>query len=267
MSNSKPTTEKDNSSKEVIKFPTEIINLPSKGLLYPKDNILSQGKLEMKYMTAREEDILTNQNYIKSGIVIDKLLQALIVTPINYDDLLVGDKNAIMIAARILGYGSEYTFEYDGDLVAIDLSKLEEKPLNEDLITPNVNEFTFTLPHSKNVITFKIPTHGDEKKIESEIKGLQKFSKIASHELSTRLKHLITAINGDTERKTIREFVDNYFLAKDSAAFRDYLRTVSPDMNLNISFETESGDLVEGVRLPMNTSFFWPDAGVQSQSV
>jgi len=267
MSNTKPTIEKDDSSREKPKFPTEIINLPSKGLLYPKDNILSKGTLEMKYMTAKEEDILTNQNYIKQGIVIDKLLQALIVTPINYDDLLVGDKNAVMIAARILGYGSEYTFEYDGDLVAIDLSKLEEKPLNESLITPHVNEFTYTLPHSKNIITFKIPTHGDEKKIDAEVKGLQKISKIASHELSTRLKHIITAVNGDTERKAIREFVDNYFLAKDSVAFREYIRTVSPDINLNISFETENGDLVEGVKLPMNTSFFWPDAGVQSQSV
>ncbi len=62
-------------------FPTEEVTLPSKGLIYPKDNPLAKGVLEMKYMTAREEDILTNDSYIKNGTVIDKLLQSLIITP------------------------------------------------------------------------------------------------------------------------------------------------------------------------------------------
>ena len=83
-------------SESKFKFPTEVIDLPSKGLLYPKENPLSSGKVEMKYMTAREEDILTNQNYIKNGTVIDELLKSLIITKINYNDLVVGDKNAIM---------------------------------------------------------------------------------------------------------------------------------------------------------------------------
>jgi hypothetical protein len=98
-----------------FKFPTELVDLPSKGLLYPKDHPLSSGKVELKYMTAKEEDILTNQNYLKDGTVIDKLLQSLIVTKFNYDDLLVGDKNSILIAARVLGYGKDYTFNYNGD--------------------------------------------------------------------------------------------------------------------------------------------------------
>ena len=93
-----------------FEFPTEIVELPSKGLLYPKNNPLSSGKIEMKYMTAKEEDILTNQNYIKQGIVLDKLMQSLIVSKINYDDIIVGDKNAIMVASRVLGYGKDYTF-------------------------------------------------------------------------------------------------------------------------------------------------------------
>ena len=97
-------------SESKFKFPTEVIDLPSKGVLYPKDNPLSSGKIEMKYMTAREEDILTNQNYIKNGTVIDELLKALIVSKINYNDLITGDKNAIMLAARVLGYGKDYTF-------------------------------------------------------------------------------------------------------------------------------------------------------------
>ena len=94
-----------------LKLPTEKVSLPSKGLLYPKDSPLASGEVEMKYMTAKEEDILTNANYIRQGIVIDKLLQSLIVTKFDYNDLLVGDKNAILVAARILGYGKDYTFE------------------------------------------------------------------------------------------------------------------------------------------------------------
>ena len=92
-------------------FPSEKFTLPSKGLLYPIDSPLHSGKIEMKYMTAKEEDILTNQNYINNGTVIDKLIKSLIVTPINYNELLIGDKKAILVAVRILGYGSDYTFK------------------------------------------------------------------------------------------------------------------------------------------------------------
>ena len=110
-----------------FKLPTETIELPSKGLLYTSDNLLSSGTIEMKYMTAKEEDILTNQSYIQSGTVLDKLLQSLIVTKISYDDLLIGDKNAIMIAARILGYGKDYKFMYRGEEETVDLKALLQK--------------------------------------------------------------------------------------------------------------------------------------------
>ena len=123
------------------KFPTEIIDLPTKGLLYPKDSPVSSGKIEMKYMTAKEEDILTNQNYITRGIVIDKLIQSLIVDKtVNYTELLAGDKNALLIAARILGYGEIYDFNYQGEKISVDLSKLETKPLNEELFKDGKND-------------------------------------------------------------------------------------------------------------------------------
>ena len=105
-----------------FQFPTEVVDLPSKGLLYPKDSPLSSGTIEMKYMTAKEEDILTNVNYIQKGIVIDKLLQSLIVTEVDYNEILIGDKNAILVAARILGYGKEYSINYLGRKIEIDLS-------------------------------------------------------------------------------------------------------------------------------------------------
>ena len=140
---------------EELKLPTEQVELPSKGLVYPKDNPLSSGVVEIKYMTAKEEDILTNQNYIKDGTVIDKLLKSLIVSKINYNDLIVGDKNAIMVAARILGYGKDYTFSYEGEVITVDLNELHLRFIDEDkLIEKNANQFSFTLPHSKYEITY-----------------------------------------------------------------------------------------------------------------
>ena len=241
-------------------FPTEEVTLPSKGLIYPPENPLSKGVVEMKYMTAKEEDILTNESYIKKGIVIDKLLQSLIVTPINYDDLVVGDKNAIMVAARVLGYGKDYTFKLGGEEHTVDLTSVNDIELKEEnLLEKGKNEFKFTLPTTNKTITFKILTHGDEKKIQQEIQGVQKATKTKS-EVTTRLKHMILSVDGDTERKTIREFVDTQLLARDARALREYIKEVQPDIDLTFDIETEDGDVKEGVNIPIGITFFWPDA-------
>lgn len=242
------------------KFPTEVIDLPSLGKLYPKDSALSSGTIEMKYMTAKEEDILTNQNYIEKGIVIDKLLQALIVDKtIDYNQILVGDKNALLIAARILGYGREYEFNYGGQVETIDLSVLENKKLHPDVENASENSFNYTLPTTGKVITFKLLSHGDEQGIDQEVKGLKKINKDSSAELSTRLKHMIIAVNGDSERKNVRSFVDNEFLARDSRAFRNYLRDFQPDVDMK--FYPENGP-EGGVDIPIGVSFLWPDANL-----
>jgi len=240
---------------EKFKLPTEEIELPSKGLLYPEGTELAKGKITMKYMTAREEDILTNQIYIKNGTVIDKVMRSLIVSKINYDDLLVGDKNAIMVAARILGYGPSYSFEYNGAPYTIDLSKIENKPLNEELFRNKVNEFSFTLPYSKNNITFKLLTHKDEQDVSAELEGLKKINKDSSPELSTRLKYLITSIEGSRDRKDIRDFVDNALLARDSKALREYVKEIQPDVDLTFFPD----DSETRVNIPIGLSFFWPD--------
>ena len=242
-------------------FPTEEVTLPSKGLLYPKESPLSKGVIEMKYMTAREEDILTNQNYIENGTVIDKLMQSLIVTPIDYNDLLVGDKNAILVAARILGYGKDYNFTYNGEEIEVDLTQIEDKPLDESLLKEGKNEFSFTLPTSKTEVNFKFLTHKDEKAIDAELKGIKKLNKNASAEMSTRIKYLITAVNGDYEKKTIRDFVDNQLLAIDSRALRNYITEIQPDTNLTFNYEARNGDFVD-IDIPININFFWPDAAI-----
>ena len=249
-----------------LKLPTEIVTLPSKGLLYSKESPLSKGEIEMKYMTAREEDILTNSNFIKNGTVIDKLLQALIITKIDYDELLVGDKNAILIAARILGYGADYSFKYTDERgneinTTVNLSELKEKEIDESLYKAGINEFTFNLPKSANVITFKLLTHGDEKKIEAEIKGLQKINPNSSSDVTTRMKYMITSINGDREAKAVRDFVDNYLLAPDARALREYYGKVQPDIDLKFIPEDENYT-GEGIAIPISLNFFWPDAGI-----
>lgn len=234
-------------------FPTEIIELPSKGLVYPEENPLSEGKIEMKYMTAKEEDILTNQSYIQSGVVLDKLLQALIVSKINYSDLIVGDKNAIMVAARILGYGSDYTFNYGDQEYTVDLSKIDNKPF--EISNKGVNEFNYTLPSTGVKIAYKILTHGDEQKIQAELDGLKKINKNSSAELSTRLKYMITSVGGERDPKTIREFVDTNLLARDSRELRKHIKDTQPDVDLTF-FPDGSNDRVD---IPVGIKFFWPD--------
>ena len=244
------------SNEPKFKFPTEIVELPSQGLVYPKDNPLSSGKVEMKYMTAREEDIITNSNYIRKGVVIDKLLQSLVVSKINLNDLIVGDKNALLIAARVLGYGSEYKFSYFGEEQTVDLSTLENKTINKKHFD-HKNEFEFTLPHSKTNITFRLMTQGVENKINNELKGLEKLKKEVSPEMTTRMKYLILSIDGDSEPKTIREFVDNYLLARDAKALRDHIVDFQPDVDFRKEIEVDGE--IEEVRIPINSNFFFPE--------
>ena len=151
----------------------------------------------MKYMSAREEDILTNMNFIRQGVVIDKLLQSMIVSEIDYSELLIGDKNALLVASRILGYGKDYEFEITDDFgqkikTTVDLTDFNPKLIDESIFSKGKNEFVLTLPISKVTITFKLLTHADEKKIDQEIKGLTKVNPNGSYDITTRLKHTIT---------------------------------------------------------------------------
>ena len=244
------------------KFPTEMVELPSKGYFYADGHPLSSGKVEVKYMTAKEEDILTSQNLIQQGIVLDKLLQSLVVDKsIKLDDMLIGDKNALMVAARILGYGKEYEFNYDGVEQSVDLSILEPVEMDFDKFTKGQNEFNFKLPNSEREITFKLLTSGDEQKISEEIKAREKISKEQSFELTTRLKNMILSVDGNSEKAYINNFVDNEFLSRDSLAFREYLTSVTPDVNMTTKVKNSAGKETEVV-IPVTLRFFWPSAGV-----
>jgi len=244
------------------KFPTEMVELPSKGYFYVDGHPLSSGKVEVKYMTAKEEDILTSQNLIQQGTVIDKLLESLIVDKsIKIDDMLVGDKNAIMVAARILGYGKDYDITYDEEEHTVDLSKLEPVDIDFTKFKKGLNEFEFKLPNSERNITFKLLNGNDEKAIESETKARKKVSKTYSAELTTRLKKMILAVDANREPSYINNFVDNEFLSRDSLAFRNYLSSITPDVDMTTKVVDSTGKETEVV-IPVTLRFFWPTAGI-----
>lgn len=250
-------------------FPTEIIPLPSRGLIYPEGHPLSDGTVEMKYMTAKEEDILTSQNLIKQGVVLDKLFESMIVTPFNYGDLFVGDKNAIMVAARILGYGKDYAVEVEDPFspgnkqkLTIDLTQIEHKEVDYSLFENRVNEFDYELPNSKRVVTFRLMTHNMEKEIQQELKSMNKtlVKTGVDKELTTRLKHLIIAVDGEKGRATVNNFVDNELFAIDSRALRAYMKEISPDLDMTFTFISDISGEIKEMDIPMDISFFWPQS-------
>ena len=244
---------------EEQKFPSEIIDLPSRGKVYPKDHPLASGKIELKYMTAREEDILTSQNLIKKGVVIEKLLNSLILTDgVLVSDLILGDKNAVMVAARILAYGPEYTCEIQnpstGERIehTFNLSDCPFKEIGDDI---KGNTFETTLPASKKKVKFKLITGIEEAAIDSELKALKKLNTQVSSELTTRLKHILTEVDGKSEQGEINFFVDN-MLSRDSLHLRKEINKVAPDIELTQEVDIE-GDSVK-VDIPMTANFFWP---------
>ena len=169
------------------KFPSEVIDLPSEGKLYPKEHPCSDGKVEIKYMTAKEEDILTSQNLIKKGVVIDRLIDSLILTPgVKQGDMILGDKNAVMVAARILAYGPEYPCEVtnpkSGEVLThtFNLADCPFKKLPEGV---SENNFEVTLPISKKKVTFKLLTGAEEKVIDEELQASKKTGSDVSPEL------------------------------------------------------------------------------------
>ena len=248
-------------------FPTEVLSLPSLGLLYPEDSPLRSGTIDVKYMTAKEEDILTSNNLIEQGVVITRLLESVIADPkVKLNDMLIGDKNAIMVGTRILGYGKDYGIILtDPDTQEkvehiVDLTKLENKPIDEKLFE-NGNNFSFELPNSKRVIGFKLLTQNDENDIEEILKDYEKVEKLTgvSYTGTTRLKHQIVSIDDNTDQKEIDKFVDNEFLALDTRAFRKYLDDITPDIELKFDYTSQSGNLHK-IDVPLGIDFFWPAA-------
>ena len=243
-------------------FPTEIISLPSKGLCYPEGSALSKGEITIKLMTAKEEDILTSTNLIRKGIQLDKLLESIVVEPgVNINDLLVGDKNAILVTSRMLAFGSDYQISVKDkssgeDMEAnVDLSKIQIKEIDETLINRQ-NEYDFVLPVSKTPIKFKLLTHGDELAINKDVEASEKITK-QGNEITTRYRRIIVEVGGNRDLGYISNFVANQLLAGDSRGLRKYMKSITPDLDLTFEFTHSDGEM-EALRIPFGVDFFYP---------
>ncbi len=250
-------------SRRDFPFPTEVISLPSKGLCYPESNPLSRGEVTIKLMTAKEEDILTSSNLVKKGIQLDKLLESIVVEPgVNINDLVIGDKNAILITSRILAFGTEYNVtvtdpeEKEPVDVTVDLSKIKIKEINDSLLNRE-NEYAFTLPQSGTNIKFKLLTHGDEVAINKDIEASQKISK-QSNEITTRYRRIIIEVNGNRDIGFISNFVVNQLRAADSKALRKYISEITPDLDLTFDYESPYTGETEALKIPFGINFFYP---------
>jgi len=249
----------------MINVPKEIIELPSGGYLYPEDSPLRSGKIELKYPTAVDEDILTSKNLLQKGLTIERFLEAIILTKgVRLDDLLIGDENAIMYAARILAYGPDYEIEYTcGNCnnkahTVVDLNSLSNVEINEELFK-NGNKFDFTLPKSGKVVTFKLLTHKDERDIQQTAKNMSKYNKKSDHIGITRLKKSIIAIDGNEDRIMIDKEVES-MLSMDSIKLKKYISDISPDVITKFNYECEECGYVREVPIPLGITFFWPNS-------
>jgi rRNA maturation protein Nop10 len=248
-------------------FPTEQIDLPSDGHFYSEGSPLSSGRIELKYMTAKEEDILTSQNLIKKGVVLDELLKALIVNPlIKLDDILIGDKNAIFVAARRLAYGNSYPVKIkceecgEDSEVQIDLSTLTNKEFDFTKYSKGQNQFDFQLPFSKRNVVYKLLTHRDEQAIDAELKAISKINKGlgSTPEMTTRLKYMLLSVDGKDDRGFIKKFVDTELTSRDSLELRNHIKGNNPDMDMTFDFVCPKCGHPARMAMPLGVDFFWP---------
>ena len=248
---------------------TEKIVLPSKGKLYSQDSPLSTGFVELRYPTAKDEDILTSRQLLQNGTVVDIFVNNLIVDKrINPEDLLVGDKNALVLAARILAYGGQYEVEIPCPQCnvkkkdTIDITQFESKELAYlDTVVPGTNEFKLTLPVTKCELTYVVPSVKDDNRIDAEAKALKKhkLDKKFDNEITIRLRNYIKSVvdkNGNPI-ENIKQFVDNMPTA-DSLAFRTEIRKMSPNVNTDFNFECEECGYEGSMSMPLGIGFFWP---------
>ena len=217
--------------KQNSKFPANIITLPSHGKVYEETSALKSGKIEMRHMTAYDEDILSNSSYISEGVIFDKLLEALIVTPgVDISELVIGDKEWLLISARILGYGNEYPVSIidskTGKPISatMDLSKLKSREF--DKASDDAGCFEYVVSSNNDVIKFKYLSAADASKVADESIN------------STFLKMSIHAINGDTDVNTIEDYLKYELRAMDSRKLRKYIVESAPGIN----YETEAVD-------------------------
>ena len=248
--------------------PTEFVELPSKGRFYHENHPLHNTEtIEIKQMTAKEEDLLTSRALLKKGVALDRVIKSIIIDKrINPDTLLVGDRNAIMVAARISGYGSEYstnincpscmsTQEYSFDLLD---SNITYGTISDELDIKEIGGglFSTILPRTKFEVTFKLLCGNDEKKLLDHISGARKKNK-QENSVTTQIKLITHSINGDSSPAAINFFVENV-PSLDAQHLRAAFKMVSPDLDLTQYFSCNECGYETDLEVPLTSDFFWP---------
>lgn len=252
--------------------PTELVELPSKGLLYPEDHPLhGQETLEIKYMTAKDEDTLTNPSLIKKGVALEKVLENLIVNKaVNPQTMLIGDKNALTVAARRSAYGAEYQTKitcpscskvqgYEFDLTSCDTKQpLSAEELEELGVQLTENKtFVTTLPILKVPVELKLLTGKDEMFIASRLREAQLAKKDPEFSFTLQLRIMIRSINNISDPNTLDQAV-GLLPAKDSRFIRDIYQKITPNLDLSRNFTCRECSYEARLEVPFTADFFWP---------
>ena len=251
--------------------PTEFVELPSRGKFYPSDHPLHNKEvIEMRFMTAKDEDILTSPALLRNGLAIDRLIENLIVdSNVSVNDLLIGDKNAVILAARISGYGEQYnvnvtcpnceaSIEHQFDLSEIPHQNgtIPEDDNENIYLTPE-GTFVAKLPKSQFSVEFKLLTGQDEDYLEKVALKTKKL-KLPEASATNLLKRLVVSVNDVTVTSEINNFIDN-MPAQDARFLRACVQTVTPNVNMSQEVECSSCSAVTEMAVPFTSEFFWPN--------
>jgi hypothetical protein len=249
--------------------PTEFVDLPSEGKFYPADHPLhGVENVEIKFMTAKEEDILTSKSLLKKGLTINRLLSSVVVDKrANPDDLLVGDRNALLVATRISGYGPEYKtkvlcpacFEnvsYEFDLTEMTMFSGGENEVNDTVKQASPSTFYVTMPISTAKVEFRLLTGRDEKQL-AKIAEMQKKKNMPESSMTNMMRMFIVSVNDSSDQHYIDSFVAAS-PASDAKFLRQAYKRTAPNVDLTQEFNCSSCGHSEELEVPFSTDFFWP---------
>ena len=251
--------------------PTELVDLPSKGLWYPEGHpVRGRETIEIGYMTTKHEEILVNRTFIEKGVVIDKLLDALMIDPkIPSKELFSCDRKALMIAARISGYGTQYKPNVRcpdcgaSSPQEFDLRELKPKEIDESL---NVSDRgTFVIPLHQNPaddssplianVEVRMLKGGDEERI-AKTAEQKKKKKLPEEPIADLFKEIIVSVkkpNG--EEGSVEDFIQQapmYYMVHLREAYKD----LSPNLDMEFFFTCPKCEAENILDIPMNANFF-----------
>ena len=249
--------------------PTEFVELPSGGKFYPEGHPLhNQEVVEIKHMTAKEEDLLTSQSLLKKGVALERLIKSLIINKqIDTKSMLVGDRNAVMIAARISGYGPDYDTAVKCPSCGTNAEthfNLHDLPIKESEVKSELGVtsegdglFNVTLPRTKVEVTFRLLNGYHETTLTQQVQNARKRKK-DENAVTRQLSLLTVAVNGDDSPEAIQYFINNV-PSLDALHLRTVVKLVTPNIDMKEHFECDNCGHEQEMEVPLTADFFWPN--------